>query len=492
KEFYPRFLTTIAGRRWIISRGFRLAVMKCLQSPKYVVALGTAIGLAIDKGMQTGLVAGIDHEKAGRGLAEVAAYDLFMEERYVSAVLALRGLDFNFLSQLESQKDARIDDILDSLCLEGPFAETPEVKEGALSHRLSLSEAMGPLVDPLSSKNLVGEASTSEYQQPSPPLQLCPFQSPLLMLRTFQVRGRSFPLRSLSLYAPLPSASVTSYSPSYLGPSFPPSSAWVASLLRYTISPGLKLVLRTLELLYFSIFALLLALQIAACSIFSSKIVPLLLLPKFYFLFPPSCWLADADRGKALSDIQLFIPIFEWVISKLLSIVRYYFPWTPSITAYRLNLSRTTLAFLLSAGSVSSVSVHGSGSSSSTSMGAARESSFGRSIIKSAKICPLTDILGLYCMSYSLSFMLHFCNLPAMLDWLVFSIWKAFGGNTRDLGSFGEETDKTTNLHQHLLRISTQKLETASQITRDAVTTHLKTASQDFQMASDCMTHPII
>ncbi|GJT38428.1 hypothetical protein Tco_0938293 [Tanacetum coccineum] len=62
---------------------------------------------------------------------------------------------------------------------------------------------------------------------------------------------------------------------------------------------------------------------------------------------------------------------------------------------------------------------------------------------------------------------------------LVFSIWKAFGGNTRELGSFREETDKTTNLHQHLSRISTQKLETASQITRDAVTTHLKTASQD-------------
>ncbi|GKD51985.1 hypothetical protein Tco_1280961 [Tanacetum coccineum] len=30
----------------------------------------------------------------------------------------------------------------------------------------------------------------------------------------------------------------------------------------------------------------------------------------------------------------------------------------------------------------------------------------------------------------------------------VFSIWKAFGGNIRDLGSFGEETDKTTDQHQ--------------------------------------------
>ncbi|GJT02586.1 hypothetical protein Tco_0823755 [Tanacetum coccineum] len=71
----------------------------------------------------------------------------------------------------------------------------------------------------------------------------------------------------------------------------------------------------------------------------------------------------------------------------------------------------------------------------------------------------------------------------------VFSIWKAFGGNTRDLGSFGEETDKTTDLHQHLSRISTQKLETASQITRDAVTTHLKTTSQVLQTASDCNRH---
>ncbi|GJY80187.1 hypothetical protein Tco_0492938 [Tanacetum coccineum] len=35
----------------------------------------------------------------------------------------------------------------------------------------------------------------------------------------------------------------------------------------------------------------------------------------------------------------------------------------------------------------------------------------------------------------------------------VFSIWKEFGGNTRDLGSFGEETDKTTDLHQNLLKI---------------------------------------
>ncbi|GKC50214.1 putative ribonuclease H-like domain-containing protein [Tanacetum coccineum] len=61
---------------------------------------------------------------------------------------------------------------------------------------------------------------------------------------------------------------------------------------------------------------------------------------------------------------------------------------------------------------------------------------------------------------------------------------KAFGGNTRDLGSFGEETDKTTDLHQHLSRMSLQWLETASQIQRDAVTTKIKTASPYLTMAS--------
>ncbi|GKA02194.1 hypothetical protein Tco_0674859, partial [Tanacetum coccineum] len=62
------------------------------------------------------------------------------------------------------------------------------------------------------------------------------------------LRGSSFPLRFFSLYDPFPSASVTSYGPSHLGPSFPVSSAWLASLLQYTKSPGLKLVFRTLAL----------------------------------------------------------------------------------------------------------------------------------------------------------------------------------------------------------------------------------------------------
>ncbi|GJS76273.1 hypothetical protein Tco_0726154 [Tanacetum coccineum] len=39
-------------------------------------------------------------------------------------------------------------------------------------------------------------------------------------------------------------------------------------------------------------------------------------------------------------------------------------------------------------------------------------------------------------------------NILLALSDEVFSTWMAFGGNIRDLGSFGEETDKITDLHQ--------------------------------------------
>ncbi|GKC62807.1 hypothetical protein Tco_1095405 [Tanacetum coccineum] len=71
-------------------------------------------------------------------------------------------------------------------------------------------------------------------------------------------------------------------------------------------------------------------------------------------------------------------------------------------------------------------------------------------------------------------------------------VYLAFGGNTRDLGSFGEETDKTTDLHQHFSRLCSQRLETASPITRDAVTTYPMTLSQDLTMALARTTQPKI
>ncbi|GJV69861.1 hypothetical protein Tco_1485370, partial [Tanacetum coccineum] len=264
-----------------------------VQDEQVKVLSDRVAGLDADlMGMQIGLAAGINHGRAGRSLTEVSAYDTSVEGKYISAVLALRNLEFNLLPQLELQKDASIADITKDNAvieetslydsLDAVHACVQKINEGTSSCRLYISDVMGPLVEPLSSDNLVGEASTSgvpitvavttalsttfaqigsvppisvldydaEPHAEAPPPTTIVFEKEELetTLRTFQFRGRSFPLRFLSLYAPLPSASTTSYGPSHLGLSFLPSFAWLASLFRYTRSPGLKLVLRTLEL----------------------------------------------------------------------------------------------------------------------------------------------------------------------------------------------------------------------------------------------------
>ncbi|GJZ93928.1 hypothetical protein Tco_0666131 [Tanacetum coccineum] len=123
-EFYPRYLTTIARRRWILSRGLKLVLTKCLSSLEYLFAMGEAIGRAIDKGMEDGLAVGIEHGRVGRSIDDVAAFNPSAEGDYVAAINALRGVNFSLLAQLEANKDSSMADIMDLLRLQGPAAET--------------------------------------------------------------------------------------------------------------------------------------------------------------------------------------------------------------------------------------------------------------------------------------------------------------------------------------------------------------------------------
>ncbi|GKG17037.1 hypothetical protein Tco_0361994, partial [Tanacetum coccineum] len=82
-DLYPHMLTAIAGRRWVIRHGFRLAVYKCALSIECRSAMGKVISMAIIKGIQQGLEAGVVHGKAGRSLAQIEAYDPKVEEKYV-------------------------------------------------------------------------------------------------------------------------------------------------------------------------------------------------------------------------------------------------------------------------------------------------------------------------------------------------------------------------------------------------------------------------
>ncbi|GKF66793.1 hypothetical protein Tco_0193310, partial [Tanacetum coccineum] len=71
ETFHPYLLNTIAGRRWFLTHGVRLLIAKCLNSTEYMEALGNAFGRAIEKWIQEGLVAGIEHGQAGRCLNDL-------------------------------------------------------------------------------------------------------------------------------------------------------------------------------------------------------------------------------------------------------------------------------------------------------------------------------------------------------------------------------------------------------------------------------------
>nr|GEX20443.1 hypothetical protein [Tanacetum cinerariifolium] len=107
--FYPHLLTTIFGRRWLLTHGLELAISKCLNSTEYLSTLGAAICKAIEKGMQDGLSTGITHGAKGRVLTDVAAYNPFVKADYLAALQRLQSVNFSLNAELKSNKDASID-----------------------------------------------------------------------------------------------------------------------------------------------------------------------------------------------------------------------------------------------------------------------------------------------------------------------------------------------------------------------------------------------
>nr|GEZ30088.1 hypothetical protein [Tanacetum cinerariifolium] len=204
ERFYPHLLTTIAGRRWLLTHGMELAIAKCLNSPEYLLALGTAVSKAIEKGMQDGLAVGITHGREGRALTDVAAHNPFVEVNYVSAVQQLQSVNFILLAKLKKNKDVSIEALMNFLHIEKHLAErlglnesqphadklmvsihhSPDktvvgasalslvldvsdarvrrIRENIMSHRSLLQDVFIPLVGPLSVAALTGMEGTSD------------------------------------------------------------------------------------------------------------------------------------------------------------------------------------------------------------------------------------------------------------------------------------------------------------------------------------------
>ncbi|GJU17665.1 hypothetical protein Tco_1145631 [Tanacetum coccineum] len=118
ENFHPHLINAIAGWRWLLTHGMNLLMAKCLNSTEYMEALGNAFGRAIEKGMQEGLAAGIEHGQAGRCLSDLEAYNPSAEADFNSTVRDLHGLDFPLLRELSAKKDASTWDVMDLLRLD--------------------------------------------------------------------------------------------------------------------------------------------------------------------------------------------------------------------------------------------------------------------------------------------------------------------------------------------------------------------------------------
>ncbi|GKB61173.1 hypothetical protein Tco_0917359 [Tanacetum coccineum] len=141
EELYPHMLTAIAGPRWVIGHGLRLAVMKCAESTELRQAFVDVVSAGIAKGMNEGLKHGVEHEKAKLDLATIEAYDLEADTKYVAALHALKDLKYPLVDQLEKLKDAPIDLIMTSLYLERSWSFKEEILlEDAITANISRAE----------------------------------------------------------------------------------------------------------------------------------------------------------------------------------------------------------------------------------------------------------------------------------------------------------------------------------------------------------------
>ncbi|GJV19927.1 hypothetical protein Tco_1368947 [Tanacetum coccineum] len=125
-EFYPTYLTTLAGRRWLLAHG-------------------------------AGLKAGHEHGSTGRSLSVVDAYNPEdAKANYIDAVKALEDVDFPLMNLLKSKKDAGMDEVLDCFLLDEPAAELPKAM-----HVQPCLEQLTVPIHHAGDKSIVGETSLS-------------------------------------------------------------------------------------------------------------------------------------------------------------------------------------------------------------------------------------------------------------------------------------------------------------------------------------------
>nr|GFC27026.1 hypothetical protein [Tanacetum cinerariifolium]GFC27170.1 hypothetical protein [Tanacetum cinerariifolium] len=90
EELYPHMLTAIAGRRWVIRHGLRLAMMKCAKSLEMRQAFADVVSARVAKGMSEGLKHGVEHGHAQLTVESLEAYDPEAEAKFAAALQGAR------------------------------------------------------------------------------------------------------------------------------------------------------------------------------------------------------------------------------------------------------------------------------------------------------------------------------------------------------------------------------------------------------------------
>ncbi|GKB05189.1 hypothetical protein Tco_0833384 [Tanacetum coccineum] len=145
-----------------------LAITKCLNSPKYLSALGAAIGKAIEKGMQEWLSAGITHGKEGMLVLKCVEHHFTLEESFADKFSRSNMLlqpndgtsDWSNIYHLPDKVVIAATTL--SLALDVSSIYVRKIKENISNQRSVMHDVFVPLSEPLSAAVLTGTEGTSD------------------------------------------------------------------------------------------------------------------------------------------------------------------------------------------------------------------------------------------------------------------------------------------------------------------------------------------
>nr|GEW65543.1 putative transposase (putative), gypsy type [Tanacetum cinerariifolium] len=127
----------VVNDKWLLAQGMKLTIVKCLNSPEYLSALGAAISKAIEKCMQDGLSARISHGKE-------AYYDQLMVPIHHSLDKVVIGATAL------------------TLALDVSSIQVQKIRENTVNQISALRDVFVPLAEPFSTVALTSMENTSD------------------------------------------------------------------------------------------------------------------------------------------------------------------------------------------------------------------------------------------------------------------------------------------------------------------------------------------